>query len=418
MQPVVSLQDIVTGGLCIGCGLCESIAGKDAVEMVMTPEGRERPLVKRTPDASDLALINAVCPGLTVTGPAPGNTADGHGFDEMWGPVGTMVRGHAGDPDIRFRAAAGGGLTGLATFLLQSGRVERIAHVTADPGHPMRSRATVSTTAAEVLAASGSRYGPAAPLVDFMALLEAGKPFAFVGKPCDVDAIRALEAHDPRVAELCRVKLALVCGGASELTKSSALLDRHGVSEDEVTLFRYRGYGNPGPTRIETRDGRAFQYTYNEMWDDEGTWQLQFRCKICPDPIGEHADIAVLDCWPGGGPTGEDAGFNAFVTRTAVGDAVLHDAVEAGAIVVSNPVTVRDLDDFQPHQVRKKRALKWRLQAMRESGVLTPRFEQLRIESFAAPENDEVAIRNRAGMKDRIAQGKTSEPQARWENQP
>ena len=417
MHSIVSLQDIVTGGLCIGCGLCQSIAGGDKVEMVMTPEGRERPLVKEDPDTEQLALINAVCPGVTVTGPAPEDAADGHRFDEMWGPVGTMVRGYAGDPEIRFRAAAGGGLTGLATFLLQSGRVERIAHVTADPDRPMRSRATVSSTPAEVLAASGSRYGPAAPLVDFMDLLEGGKPFAFVGKPCDVDAIRALEQHDPRVAALCKVKLALVCGGASELTKSTNLLARNGVTEDEVTLFRYRGYGNPGPTRIETRDGRAFQYTYNEMWDDEGTWQLQFRCKICPDPIGEHADIAVLDCWPGGGPTGEDAGFNAFVTRTAAGDAILDAAVGAGAIVVSNAVTERDLDDYQPHQVRKKRALHWRLKAMEDAGVLTPRFERLRIESFAAPETDEVALRNRDGMKDRIAQGRTSEPQARRELQ-
>ncbi len=383
--------------------------------MAMTPEGRERPLVKQEPGGGDLALINAVCPGITVTGPAPEDTADGHGFDDMWGPVGTMVRGYSGDPEIRFRAAAGGGLTGLATFLLESGRVERIAHVTADPDRPMRSRATVSSTPAEVLAASGSRYGPAAPLVDFMALLEDGKSFAFVGKPCDVDAIRALEQRDPRVAALCKVKLALVCGGASELSKSGNILARHGVAEDEVTLFRYRGYGNPGATRIETRDGRAFQYTYNEMWDDESAWQLQFRCKICPDPIGEHADIAVLDCWPGGGPTGEDAGFNAFVTRTAAGDAVFSAAVDAGAIIVTDAVTERELDDYQPHQVRKKRALHWRLKAMADAGALTPRFERLRIESFAAPEGSEVAARNRDGMADRIAQGKTSEPEARRE---
>ena len=410
MDTAVTLQQIVTGGLCIGCGLCQSIAGTDRVEMVMTPEGRERPRVKQDPAPADLALINAVCPGLTVNGPDPADAPAEHRFDEMWGPVGNTVRGYAGDPDIRFRAAAGGGLTGLATYLLEAGIVERVAHVKADPDRPMRSVATVSETAEEVLNASGSRYGPAAPLVDFMALLDEGKPFAFVGKPCDVDAIHALQQRDPRAAALCKVKLSLVCGGASELTKSAALLARHGMEEEDVTLFRYRGYGNPGLTRIEARDGRAVHITYGEMWDDEGTWQLQFRCKICPDPIGEHADIAVLDCWPGGGPTGEDAGFNAFVTRTKVGDTVFDGAVESGAIVVTNPVTVRDLDDFQPHQVRKKRALHWRLQAMREKEVLTPRFENLRIESFAFAEDDEGAERNRTGMHDRIDQGKTSEP--------
>ena len=31
-----SLQDIVRQGLCAGCGLCESIAGRERVEMAMT----------------------------------------------------------------------------------------------------------------------------------------------------------------------------------------------------------------------------------------------------------------------------------------------------------------------------------------------------------------------------------------------
>lgn len=410
MGDVVTLQEICQGGLCIGCGLCESIANADHVQMVMTPEGRERPLVKQALDNETLETINAVCPGLTVSGPSMSPTSDKQSLNDMWGLTGTMVLGHASDPEIRFRAAAGGGLTGLATFLLESGYVERIAHVKADPAKPMRSVATISTTPQDVLNASGSRYGPAAPLTTFMQLLDDGVPFAFVGKPCDVDTIRALERIDDRVAALCRVKLALVCGGASELTKSSTLLAKHDIDESDVTVFRYRGYGNPGRTRIETADGKAIEYTYNEMWDDEGTWQLQFRCKICPDAIGEHADIAVLDCWPGGGPTGEDAGFNAFIVRTDIGERVFTDACDSQAITVTGPVSLADLDSYQPHQVRKKHAVRWRLAAMKQAGVLTPRFEQLRLESFAYDVEDERAKWNVDGMLERIARGATTEP--------
>jgi hypothetical protein len=42
---------------------------------------------------------------------------------------------------------------------------------------------------------------------------------------------------------------------------SEASPQRFGVREDELTLFRYRGFGNPGPTRLETKDGRAFELT-------------------------------------------------------------------------------------------------------------------------------------------------------------
>lgn len=68
-----------------------------------------------------------------------------------------------------------------------------------------------------------------------------------------------------------------------------------GVEREEVTSFRYRGNGNPGPTRVETSDGRSFELTYQEMWEDEATWQIQTRCKICHDATGEGADIAASD---------------------------------------------------------------------------------------------------------------------------
>ncbi len=65
---MLTLDEIVENGLCIGCGLCRSVAGPDHVRLVMTPEGRERPVTLRTLDAPTLARINAVCPGLIETG--------------------------------------------------------------------------------------------------------------------------------------------------------------------------------------------------------------------------------------------------------------------------------------------------------------------------------------------------------------
>ncbi len=67
-------------------------------------------------------------------------------------------------------------------------------------------------------------------------------------------ALPSLARHDPRVDELLRCALTMVCGGASELAKSTEVLERRGVGEEELSLFRYRGFGNPGPTRIETRN--------------------------------------------------------------------------------------------------------------------------------------------------------------------
>ena len=44
MTSINKLSDIVDNGLCIGCGLCQSITGKDSIEISMSPKGRLEPL--------------------------------------------------------------------------------------------------------------------------------------------------------------------------------------------------------------------------------------------------------------------------------------------------------------------------------------------------------------------------------------
>ena len=66
--PIRSVEAIVEQGLCIGCGLCQSLAGPDSIRTVMSGEGGERPVVLRTLDEPVLRLINDVCPGIVVRG--------------------------------------------------------------------------------------------------------------------------------------------------------------------------------------------------------------------------------------------------------------------------------------------------------------------------------------------------------------
>jgi coenzyme F420 hydrogenase subunit beta len=407
---LLTLDEIVQAGLCIGCGLCESLAGPARVRIVMTPEGRERPAVQAPLDDAALRLINAVCPGLTVEGPDPAASTGDTQWDAVWGPALRIAKGHAADPAIRFRASAGGGLSALAIYLLESGRVDFILHVAASTEKPMRTKRHLSFDRAQVMEAAGSRYGPAAPLVDLAQLLERGRPFAFIGKPCDVAAVRNLARHDPRVERLVPYMLAFVCGGASEFAKTRDLVQGFGLEEEDVSLLRYRGMGNPGLTRVEAKDGRAFAVTYNELWQDEGNWMLQFRCKICADAIGELADIAVSDVWPNGEPSGEDAGFNGFIARTPKGRALLDDAERAGALVLVEELEFRDLNIVQPHQVRKKQALAARLAAMRDAGAVVPSFTRLRLDAAAATTDSETRHANYSGMRDRLDSGDNREP--------
>ena len=43
MTQINNLNDIVKNGLCIGCGLCQGITGKDSIEISMSSKGRLEP---------------------------------------------------------------------------------------------------------------------------------------------------------------------------------------------------------------------------------------------------------------------------------------------------------------------------------------------------------------------------------------
>ncbi|RWE04527.1 MAG: coenzyme F420 hydrogenase, partial [Mesorhizobium sp.] len=146
----LSLGEIVENGLCIGCGLCRSMAGRD-IEMVMTPEGRERPVARKALDKPTLAKINAVCPGTRIAGPPPAQMNDATLTDTVWGPVERLVLGSAGDPTVRFIGSGGGTLTALGQFLLSSGRVKFVLHVAASRSMPMRTERKLSFDGASVL---------------------------------------------------------------------------------------------------------------------------------------------------------------------------------------------------------------------------------------------------------------------------
>ena len=408
--PPLTLAQIVENGLCIGCGLCRSIAGPNLVDLLMTPAGRERPVARRPLDHATLERINAVCPGTRIGGPSTASMDNPPLRDTVWGRAEKLSIGYARDPLVRHRGSSGGVLTALGQFLLASGRVRFILHVAASKSAPMRTERRLSFDAATVLDGAGSRYGPAAVLVDFAEVLDRAEPFALIAKPCDVNAARSLGRVDPRVDRHMRYALTLVCGGASDLRKSAEVLERFHIREEELALFRYRGYGNPGATRLETTDGRAFELTYQQLWEDESKWMIQPRCRICPDAIGLEADIAASDVWPGGSPLAEDAGFNGIIVRTRRGLELYEAAVAAGALTIEREATFADFDRFQPHQVRKRRAVWARLKGRELAGQPVPLVTNLDLEDCARQNPARENIAECRGARDRARGGALGEP--------
>ncbi|MDW4550719.1 Coenzyme F420 hydrogenase/dehydrogenase, beta subunit C-terminal domain [Defluviimonas sp. D31] len=179
-----------------------------------------------------------------------------------------------------------------------------------------------------------------------------------------------------------------------------------------MTRLRYRGLGCPGPTTVGFADGSETSMHYLDFWgEDESAWSLPFRCKICPDGVGEGADIAAADTWPGASPDREasrtDPGVNSLLIRTRAGMELIAAAVRDGALALGREVDVAYMNDTQPHQVTKKRFVHARHAGLRDAGSLAPDCVGLRIEHLSAMNDPaENRVQRDGSMRRALATGR------------
>jgi len=101
---IESVNDIVDADLCAGCGICESISGRDQIEMNINHAGFYRPQVYQT-DPEAWKIIRNVCPGVVVK---QDNNSDARGVKKLWGPILSGRIGYSTDDVIRWQASSGG----------------------------------------------------------------------------------------------------------------------------------------------------------------------------------------------------------------------------------------------------------------------------------------------------------------------
>jgi coenzyme F420 hydrogenase subunit beta len=297
----------------------------------------------------------------------------------LWGPVRNCQTGHATDQDLRFHGSSGGLISALSWYLLRTGAVDGVAQIAALPDEPLRNVLQISRTREDVIRAAGSRYAPAAPLSSLWQLMRPGERVAFVGKPCDVVALRQYLRQDASRARSIPYLLSFMCAGVPSTHGTRELLRAMGADATQLQSFRYRGDGWPGSARAVQRDGQIFEMDYHRSWGAILGRHLQFRCKICPDGTGELADIAAADAWYGsdGYPDfAERPGRSLVLVRTENGAKLLQAAIEAGDVQLE-PLDLSQVERMQPYQATRKRMVLGRALAARIALGQVPSYRGL-----------------------------------------
>lgn len=327
-------------------------------------------------DDEDAALLNAICPGAAVS---PAIRSSGATYLEVaWGPVLEVWEAQATDPELRWRGSSGGVVSALSAFALESGRAAGSVHVRARADAPLRNEAIIATDRDAVRSAIASRYAPASPCERLADVASSSAPHLFVGKPCDVAAARALADRDAALDANLALTISIFCAGTPSLAGSHELARSLGAGPgDEIVEMRYRGEGWPGEMMVRWKDAtsgelRSASTSYASGWGDVLTRHKQWRCQLCADHLGEHADLSIGDPWyrdiePGA------LGSSLIVVRSPRGRQAVAAAIAAAAIVAER----RDLNVLtrsQPNLERTRGAVFGRCLTGRLLGAGAPRY--------------------------------------------
>ena len=347
----------------------------EQIEMIDTFEYGRRPRVKDGADAVAIQDSMLVCPGISLCRlPKPVGQLGGDSFYDVWGPVLGVWEGYAADRQIRFEGSSGGAATAMALFGMEQLGMQGTLHIAARQDIPYLNHTVLSKTREQLLSGAGSRYAPASPCDGLQMAEDAPSPCVFIGKPCDVVAVRKAMGLRPKLAEKIGLTIAFFCAGTPSTQGTLKMVEAMGVKDPaSISSLRYRGNGWPGMASVSYQDNgelKKSELTYDQSWGNILQEYRQWRCYICPDHIGEFADITVADAWHR--PVAEhQPGRSVMIARTLRGKETLEKAIRDGYLE-ADAVSPAILPLCRPGQAEYQGQLWARLKTLKTMGVPTP----------------------------------------------
>jgi coenzyme F420 hydrogenase subunit beta len=356
----------------MGCGACVYACPEDAIKLVDIPSEGLRPLINSAKCQKCGGCVE-VCPGIEMSH-QPFNSKTIPQLRLAWGPVLEVWEGHAAEPEIRFQGSSGGIATALALFCLEKGQMKRVLHIGADPKECWKNVPVFSRNESDLLTCTGSRYSPAAPCQKLDWVEQAEESCVFIGKPCDIVALRKSQALNQKLSNKVGLAISIFCAGTPATDGTYKLFESLAVKPQQVEELRYRGCGWPGMASVKLKDGNGEMYkmSYEESWGEILSHYGQLRCRLCLDSTGEFADIGCGDPWYRQIEE-HDPGRSLVLVRTETGREILHKAIQAGYVTLER-AELSTLPRSQTALLNRRRNIFGRLIAMRIMGIPIPSF--------------------------------------------
>ena len=295
-----TVSGVVENGMCVSCGACVVAAGFKGIAW-----GYDKKLALHVPNVDrpgleiDKGDAFAVCPGKGVEIMRLAETirSPNAAYDVQLGYVLDACAARTTDARLLEKASSGGMVTGVAHFLLSTGRVSGVicTRFAYGPDGP-KPQAIIVRDLEGLIECQGSKYCPVSIHEALDGMRRSNEVVAFVGTPCQIEALRVMMERLPWLRQKIGIVIGCFCGGMKDYREMHALIRRQGIAPSEVVRFSYRGGGQPGRMLIEDSHGRVKTRPYPDYCTDTGFKKLE-RCRLCVDGTAELADLACGDAW-------------------------------------------------------------------------------------------------------------------------
>ncbi|MFX0175605.1 MAG: Coenzyme F420 hydrogenase/dehydrogenase, beta subunit C-terminal domain [Candidatus Hodarchaeota archaeon] len=236
-------------------------------------------------------------------------------------------------------AQNGGVVSSLLIHAFDKGLIEGV--LLTDRDENWYPKPLIARNSNEILSCTGSKYTIAQTLTTYKDAINELKleKLAFVGMPCQIQAVRKLQLFSPLSEEYGKFKLiiGLYCSSNYSYDLMKLFIEGElGISLSNVKKIDV----SRGRFYVYTNDGYIKEIPIKEI--KKYSWP---SCQYCKDYCAEFADISVGSV----GASRND--WNSVLLRTDIGAKLFNDAVEAKKIIFSNNI---DISKIEKEAIRKK----------------------------------------------------------------
>jgi coenzyme F420 hydrogenase subunit beta len=361
------IQEVQEKGLCHHCGAC--VAFCTAINYGALELGEDgRPRYRDKEKCIECGICHSICPEVSELDEDVKNLVS---WQAPLGPIKRIALGRAVDPEVRARATDGGLVTGLLLHLFDRGRID--AAIVSRTVSPFQRQPWLALSREDIIAAAGFHFDTLPSLSHFsdmystyspsiMTLKDvAQKPLrrvAFVGTPCQVNALRRMEVLGVMPSETIKYHFGLFCAGNFQFGP-----------EERLQLENIGGFRWEEVAKVNLKEELLIQLQNQETRAiplDRLNFMRRYACQFCEDYAAEFADLSF-------GGLGAPAGWTTVIVRSARGQEVLDRAgrqfIELYNSRERPSLESRALDRVTVWSARKKASAAAQLQELEKEAV-------------------------------------------------